>query len=1012
MKLKLLFLLLLACEITQAETPVVQWAKSFGGDYFDEPMGVVLDSKGNSYVSGFFYSSSITIGTYIFKNENYTGGELFIVKYDQTGNIVWAKSITGNNSINSMAIDHFDNIYVCGYFRNDSLIFGRNKLYNDAAYNNTTPFIAKYDSNGNEIWAKACTNTNKQTEFEGEIYSICVDKDNNIHILGTFKGSMSVDKFTLTDSNIYYPTLFLAKFDSSGQTLWAKDGQSNGSGWCNPTSIAVDLIGNTFITGYYNVISLQIGSTILINSSYGDNFNEIFIAKYDQSGNPIWAKSPSGNGSDYASTLSVDKSGNAYIGGYFGYNQGFQKTELCPIKFDSISLSPSSMNNNLFLAKYNSNGKILWAKTVPSISNPNSNTAINSIFTDNKNNVYTTGVYNYNITFDSISLSNNHGNASDIFVNKSDSLGKIIWAKTYGGNLDDSGLAITGDNKGNLFLAGGMYSNNLLLGKDSLSSIGDLDVFVAKILLDTTHIYSTIKLCPGDSVVTLTAPSNNSNYSWHDTNNKIIGYTQSLIVKVLSDSVVYVCTFKNQQDSTITYSCTIIKYNPKADFSFSLSDCKTNTVQFTNKSASNLGSLTYLWNFGDGTGSTEISPLHNYASAGNHQVGLLIQNTSSGCMDSIQKTIAFYPKPIIKIAGDSTICHGVPVILKATGASTYQWSNGSTADSVQTAIPQNVWVIGYSASGCSSDTVYKKTTDITPLVSITGTNTYCPGYSTILKAHGATRYEWSNGSKADSIQVNSDTTVWVLGYSASCISDTIKYKVSQEPDISMQMDGNMYICTGGSTTLKVSGADSYSWSTGNKTNSVTINKAGDYSVTGSNKRGCDKTISFKIVEYELPAVDFSVTPTTVDTRHNTVNCTIPTQSGVDYTWDMGDGNSESGAEIQHSYTVSNSLTNYKISLTATNLSGCINTAAKNIEILLFIPNVFSPNGDGVNDLFMPGINLEIIDRNGMSLYRGNGGWDGNYHNSKMPDDTYYYVVTYKDNKEKTQIQKGFIILKR
>jgi gliding motility-associated-like protein len=228
----------------------------------------------------------------------------------------------------------------------------------------------------------------------------------------------------------------------------------------------------------------------------------------------------------------------------------------------------------------------------------------------------------------------------------------------------------------------------------------------------------------------------------------------------------------------------------------------------------------------------------------------------------------------------------------------------------------------------------------------------------------------------------------------------------------MQIDGNMYFCTGGNTSLKVSGADSYRWSTGDKTNSVTFNKAGDYFVTGFSKRGCEKTIPVKIVESELPGVDFSVTPTTVDTRHNTVKCSIPAQNGVDYTWDMGDGNIESGAEIQHSYTVSNSLYNYNISLTATNLSGCTNTASKIVDILLFIPNVFSPNGDGVNDLFMPGIDLEIIDRNGMSLYKGNSGWDGNYHNSKMPDDTYYYVVTYKDIKGKIQTQKGYLILKR
>jgi len=1011
MKLKFLLILLFGCSLAQAETPVVQWARSFGGSYFDETTGVALDSKGNSYVAGIFYSSLVTIGTNVFKNGDNYGGILFLVKYDQIGNIAWAKCIKCNNVANSLAIDNSDNIYVGGSFRNDSLVFGKSILYNNVSYNNLTPFIAKYDSNGNEIWAKGCTNPNKNTEMTGQISSICVDENNNIHALGTYRGSMSIDLFTLTDSNLYYPTLFIVKLDTNGKAIWAKDAQSNGSGWCNPTSIAVDPSGNSFIAGYYGSQSVVIGSTTLVNSFYQDNYDEIFIAKYDQAGNPLWAKSPPCKGSDIALSLSVDKSGNVYMGGFFGKNLGFQKTELCPIKFDSITLIPSSLYYNLFLAKYNSTGKVLWAKTVPKISKLDSNTGIYSIFTDNKNNVYTTGFYNYSITFDSISLSNNNGRDGDLFVNKSDSMGNIIWAKTFGGNLEDTGFAISGDNKGNLVLGGGIYSNNVLFGNDTLSSTGDLDVFVAKILLDTTHVYSTIKFCTEDSVITLTAPSNNSNYTWMDKSNKVVGSSQSLIVRNLADSFVYKCTFKNMLDSTIIYSYTLIKYDPKADFSI-ISDCETNSVQCTNLSTTNRGSLTYLWDFGDGSTSTETNPLHKFTTSEIHRVSLSVITSPLSCTNSISKSITFYPKPTIKIEGDTTICHGAPVTLKAQGADSYKWSTGSSTDSITVASTQKIWLLGYSASACVSDTAFIKVTDKTPIVSITGNSTYCPGLSATLKAQGANSYKWSNGATTDTIKVNNPGNVWVIGYSSTCVSDTVRFNVSEEPDFSVSVDGNLYICSGGSTTLTASGADSYHWSTGDKSNSITVNKAGNYSVSGTNKRGCEKKMDFNITEELLPDANFSVSNENIDSRHNKISCKAVAQSGVEYKWDMGDGSTENGSDINHSYNISNSSTSYIIRLTVTNKLGCTNSHSKEIIVALFIPNIFTPNGDGQNDIFMPNVDLEILDRNGMSIYKGTTGWDGYYHGKKMPDDTYYYVIRYKNINGQIQTQKSFVMLMR
>jgi gliding motility-associated-like protein len=1005
LKLKLLFILLLIGGFSQAETPVVQWARSFGGTNDNIPQSMTTDKFGNVYVAGTFDGGTMTFDSIVLINPDAPNYNMFIVKYDAKGKVLWAKRSDGSydsSNVTSMATDSNGDIYVSGTFNRSTITFGKFVLHNENAGTFGKMFLVKYNSLGNVLWAKTSINTIGASC----INAICTDKYDNIFISGFFRSdSLTLDTKTLLNPG-FKSSVFFAKYDSSGNVLFAKSiGSDNVEASC---LITVSSKGNIFISGYYYSSSLTFGTIKLFNKiNYYIPSSDIFIAKFDESANVIWAKSVGSIGYDNCNSISVDSDENVYLGGYFGDKSDYLGSTLSEsfIAFDNIKLQALNTQKNLFVSKYDSSGNAVWAKTNPI----GSYGEVCSVYSDKKN-LIAIGYTARSLSFGNDTIKSN--GSTDAFVAKFNSVGNVLFAKGYGGLGADEGRYITTDKDENIYITGIISNSSINFDSILVNSISGEDMFVAKILASDTLLPKSITFCADDSILTIIAPSNNKLYTWANNYDKVIGNSQTLTIINPVDSAVYTCKFKDSLDSTYIVRYTLLKTIQKADFTSTLSDCKTNTVQFNNQSTTNLGSLNYLWNFGDGTSSIESSPLHKYASGGNHQVGLLINNTVSGCVDSIHKTISYYPKPTINITGDSTICHNVPIILKAQGAATYKWSNGSTADSLKITIPQKVWVLGYSASGCVSDTVFKKITDTTPLVTITGNATFCPGFSTTLKAHGANHYIWSDGSTADSIKVANDTRVWVLGYTTNCMSDTIKFNVSQDPDLNLQLEGNKYYCTGESTMLKISGADSYRWSTGEKTNTISINKAGDYSVTGISKRGCEKTIPIKIVEYKLPAVEFSVTPTTVDTRHNTVKCSIPAQSGVDYKWDMGDGNNEFGAEIQHSYTVSNSLYNYKISLTATNLSGCINTASKTVDILLFIPNVFSPNGDGINDVFMPGVDLEIFDRNGLSLYKGNGGWDGNYHNTKMPNDTYFYVVTYKDNKGQNQTQKGYVILKR
>ena len=160
------------------------------------------------------------------------------------------------------------------------------------------------------------------------------------------------------------------------------------------------------------------------------------------------------------------------------------------------------------------------------------------------------------------------------------------------------------------------------------------------------------------------------------------------------------------------------------------------------------------------------------------------------------------------------------------------------------------------------------------------------------------------------------------------------------------------------------------------------------------------------------SVNFTFTPSTLDSRNNQLTCTIFDQAELTYSWDMGDGTNDTGGMVQHDYTISRTIADYTITLTATNKSGCVKSASKTIEVLPFIPNVFSPNGDGINDLFMPQLDLQIFDRAGTILYTGSSGWDGIYRGRRVDPDTYFYLIKFMDRNHNIQTRKGFITLVR
>ena len=160
-------------------------------------------------------------------------------------------------------------------------------------------------------------------------------------------------------------------------------------------------------------------------------------------------------------------------------------------------------------------------------------------------------------------------------------------------------------------------------------------------------------------------------------------------------------------------------------------------------------------------------------------------------------------------------------------------------------------------------------------------------------------------------------------------------------------------------------------------------------------------------------VNFNISPLFLDIRHKELTGATPTHPDIiSYEWDMGDGSKITGSEFQHIYDIANKPAEYIVKLTVTNDATCTKTASKTVQVIPFIPNVFTPNGDGTNDLFMPHVSLQIIDRYGRVLYKGNEGWDGTYKGKIADRDTYFYLIEFIGTDSKLQTHKGYITLEK
>ena len=389
----------------------------------------------------------------------------------QAPNYRWARSIgaTSNDQGKGIVTDQLGNVYITGEFRNTVDFDPGTSVFNLTSNGAQDIFIEKLDSSGNLIWAKNIGGTGGD---QGN--SITIDTAGNIFITGQFQHTVDFDpgvgisNLASTGST----DIFVLKLDSSGNFIWAKG--FGGTGTDVGLSIATDLIGNIYTTGYFAGsadFKPGPGSTFLTSNGGYD----VFVQKLNPNGNFIWAKGMGGSTFDYGRSISVDSSGNVYLIGDFRGTADFFSGS------GAVYLT-SRGSSDVFVQKFNTSGIFVWVKQMGGVGTD----VGQAITTDSFGNIYSTGYFEGTANFDpgagTANLTSN--GSSDVFVHKLNPLGDFIWAKSMGGTGTEGSNDIAIDHSMNIYLIGwfeGSADFDPGVGTTSLISNGSEDIFLQKL---------------------------------------------------------------------------------------------------------------------------------------------------------------------------------------------------------------------------------------------------------------------------------------------------------------------------------------------------------------------------------------------------------------------------------------------------------------------------------------------------------------------------------------------------
>jgi gliding motility-associated-like protein len=382
--------------------------------------------------------------------------------------------------------------------------------------------------------------------------------------------------------------------------------------------------------------------------------------------------------------------------------------------------------------------------------------------------------------------------------------------------------------------------------------------------------------------------------------------------------------------------------------------------------------------------------------------------TSGVCTNGLPNFVDAYAPSngSISLGPDTTVCTGT-FTLTAAATGTHLWSTGDTTTSITVTTSGTYWVTVQSSacSGTLSDTV--QVTFATPPTVNLGPDTVTCNPSLVINCSSTGPYLWNTGATTQSITVSSSGNYWVtVGPAACSATDTINVTLLNAQSVNLGPDTT--VCSSPLTiTCNVSGGI-YLWNTGATTQSISVSSSGNYWVTASNGN-CSATDSVNVTIVTAQSVNLG--PDIVScTNTATLTCGVP---GANYVWNTGDTSQSIIVSQAGIYSI---LVQSGICISTDTIAVDFNQGGT-----FNPPNVFTPDGNNVNDVFDVGnpqpdnFLLEIYDRWGNLLFTSNSPavkWDGKYKGKDATDGVYYWVAHYSDCGGTNFVKTGFVELVR
>lgn len=379
----------------------------------------------------------------------------------------WVQTFsTAANSIypNDLAKDASGNLLMCGSFGGTLGLNGQSYSSNGGL----DSYVIKTDSLGNILWVRTFGNSSSEAAV-----SLATDNAANVYVTGYFADTVDFDpgagEQKMGSKGSFDP--YVLKLDANGNFLWVRT--FGGSSMDAGMNIQVDGLGNVYSAGHFrSIVDFNPGTANETRFPVGQS--DVYVQKLDSAGNFKWVITFGGIGLDEVRDMALDQLGQLYLTGFFSHSADFD-----PSSAQFILNTDGS--RDFYVTRLDTSGAFIWATS----GGGKGVDETRSISLDQLGNVYLSGTFS-----DSVIFNSNSGSAAvvpngsyDIFVQKLDGLGNVLWTQVFGGADFEAVNDLAVNPNGDILLTG-VFRDSLDFdpgqAHDSLISVGGEDAFVAK----------------------------------------------------------------------------------------------------------------------------------------------------------------------------------------------------------------------------------------------------------------------------------------------------------------------------------------------------------------------------------------------------------------------------------------------------------------------------------------------------------------------------------------------------